>query len=47
LQVEVNGTGASPLFKFLKEKKSGEKGSDIEWNFAKFLIDREGNVVGR
>ncbi len=46
-KVEVNGTDADPLWKYLKSEKSGLLGSRIKWNFTKFLVDREGNVVGR
>ena len=42
-KINVNGANASPLYVWLKEKKPGE----IPWNFTKFLIDREGNVVNR
>ena len=42
-KINVNGANASPLYVWLKEKKPG----DIQWNFTKFLIDREGNVVRR
>jgi len=42
-KINVNGANASPLYVWLKEKKPG----NIPWNFTKFLIDREGNVVGR
>ena len=42
-KLNVNGANASPLYVWLKEKKPG----DIQWNFTKFLIDREGNVVSR
>jgi glutathione peroxidase len=38
---------ASPLYKFLKEEKGGLLTSDVMWNFSKFLVDREGNVVER
>lgn len=44
-KVDVNGEGAHPLYKFLKSSKGGISGENIEWNFAKFLVDREGNVV--
>jgi glutathione peroxidase len=43
----VNGDSAHPLFKFLKDKKSGLLGRSIRWNFTKFLIDRQGNVIKR
>jgi glutathione peroxidase len=47
-KVDVNGDDASPLFKHLKSAKKGILGSEaIKWNFTKFLIDREGNVVER
>lgn len=42
-KIEVNGSNASPLYKWLKSKRSGS----IPWNFTKFVIDRGGNVVGR
>ncbi len=42
-KINVNGVNASPLYKWLKEKIPGE----IQWNFTKFLIDRDGNVVRR
>ena len=46
-KVEVNGDGASPLFTHLKKQKGSFLGSAIKWNFTKFLIDRQGNVIGR
>ncbi len=46
-KIDVNGDSAHPLYKFLKEKKSGLLGGTIRWNFTKFLIDRQGNVVDR
>ncbi len=47
-KVDVNGDKAEPLFTFLKERKSGGLlGSKIKWNFEKFLISREGEVVAR
>lgn len=42
-KIDVNGANASPLYVWLKEKKPG----NIQWNFAKFLIDRQGNVLRR
>jgi glutathione peroxidase len=38
---------ASPLYKFLKKEKGGLLTSDVKWNFSKFLVDKEGNVVER
>ncbi|MBQ6815397.1 MAG: glutathione peroxidase [Lachnospiraceae bacterium] len=46
-KVDVNGENEEPLFTFLKSKKSGLMGSKIKWNFTKFLVDKEGNVVDR
>lgn len=46
-KIDVNGETAHPLYKFLKEEQKGLLGSAIKWNFSKFLIDREGNVVER
>ncbi|MBQ0771216.1 MAG: glutathione peroxidase [Sphingomonadales bacterium] len=46
-KIEVNGNDADPLWKYLKSEKSGLLGSRIKWNFTKFLVDRDGNVVGR
>lgn len=46
-KIDVNGENADPLWKYLKSEKSGLLGSRIKWNFTKFLVDREGNVVAR
>ena len=46
-KIDVNGKRESPLYTFLKSSKMGMLGSGIKWNFTKFLIDREGNVVKR
>lgn len=47
-KIEVNGTGTDPLFKHLKKEAPGTLGTQgIKWNFTKFLIDSEGNVVKR
>ncbi|XP_023024474.1 uncharacterized protein [Leptinotarsa decemlineata] len=46
-KIEVNGKNAHPLWKFIKEKIAGPKGYNIDWNFTKFVIDKEGNVVER
>ncbi len=47
-KIDVNGAGAHPLYQFLKGEKKGLLGSlAIKWNFTKFLIDREGEVVNR
>jgi glutathione peroxidase len=50
-RIKVNGPDAHPLYRYLKSQKSGLLGllgiTRIKWNFTKFLLDREGNVVGR
>ena len=47
-KVEVNGSGANPLFTYLKKQAPGVLGSRaIKWNFTKFLVDQEGCVVCR
>lgn len=46
-KIEVNGAGESPLYTWLKKQKGGFGGRNIKWNFTKFLIDRQGNVVER
>jgi glutathione peroxidase len=47
-KIDVNGDDASPLFDWMKSEAKGLMGStSIKWNFTKFLIDREGNVVKR
>lgn len=46
-KLDVNGPNTSPLFAYLKSQKGGLLTEDIKWNFSKFLIDRDGNVVGR
>ena len=47
-KIEVNGAGTHPLFSLLKKEAPGLLGSEgIKWNFTKFLVDREGNVVER
>jgi glutathione peroxidase len=46
-KVEVNGPGADPLYAWLKRETPGSQDRDIEWNFAKFLLDRQGHPVRR
>lgn len=46
-KIDVNGAKADPLFSFLKEQKGGVLTKDIKWNFTKFLVDRNGQVVKR
>ncbi len=46
-KIEVNGENAHPMYEYLKKQKKGILGDKIKWNFTKFLIDRQGNVVDR
>ena len=46
-KVEVNGANADPLYRWLKRETPGSDNRDIEWNFAKFLIGRDGKPVRR
>lgn len=47
-KIDVNGESAHPLWKFLKKEKKGLAGSEaVKWNFTKFLVDRDGEVVAR
>lgn len=47
-KIDVNGDNASPLYTFLKQEKPGLLGTQaIKWNFTKFLVNREGQVVKR
>ncbi|MFZ0744464.1 MAG: glutathione peroxidase [Terracidiphilus sp.] len=47
-KIEVNGSNAHPLYRFLKDGKPGIFGTKrIKWNFTKFLVDHAGNVVDR
>lgn len=46
-KIDVNGENQSPLFAYLKEKQGGLFKSDIKWNFTKFLINQQGEVVAR
>ena len=47
-KVDVNGPNAHPLYRYLTSERRGLFGTKaIKWNFTKFLVDREGNVVKR
>ncbi|MGB0621694.1 MAG: glutathione peroxidase [Myxococcota bacterium] len=47
-KVEVNGAGADPLYQWLTGEDSKPDGAgDVAWNFAKFLINKDGRVVAR
>ncbi|MBE5977629.1 MAG: glutathione peroxidase [Paenibacillaceae bacterium] len=46
-KIEVNGPSESPLYSYLKSQQSGLLGSNIKWNFTKFLVDKNGSVTKR
>jgi glutathione peroxidase len=47
-KIDVNGENEAPLYKFLKSNQKGILGSEnIKWNFTKFLVDKNGNIVDR
>lgn len=46
-KIDVNGDDAHPLYQWLKKQKSSLMMETIKWNFEKFLIDQQGNVVDR
>ena len=46
-KIDVNGDNTHPLYKYLKSAKPEFNNEDIKWNFAKFLIDKNGNVIDK
>ena len=46
-KIDVNGDHEDPLYTYLKSEKRGKLGKSIKWNFAKFLVNKEGKVVKR
>jgi glutathione peroxidase len=47
-KIDVNGSAAHPLYAWIKRQKRGLLGSEsVKWNFTKFLVGREGDVLGR
>jgi len=47
-KIDVNGNATAPLYRYLKHEKPGLLGTEaIKWNFTKFLVDRDGEVVAR
>ena len=47
-KIDVNGANSHPLYQYLKKSAKGILGSEsIKWNFTKFLVDKQGNVVDR
>jgi len=46
-KIDVNGSHADPLYKYLTQQTKGFLGGAIKWNFTKFLVDRHGRVLKR
>jgi glutathione peroxidase len=46
-KIEVNGSGAHPLYQYLTKEAPGFLGGAIKWNFTKFLVDRDGEIAKR
>ncbi|EES50246.1 glutathione peroxidase [Clostridium botulinum] len=46
-KIDVNGKDAHPIYQYLKNETKGVLSKEIKWNFTKFLIDVEGNVIKR
>ena len=47
-KIEVNGSDAAEIYRYLTKKDAAPKGDgDVSWNFEKFLIDRDGQLVAR
>ena len=47
-KIDVNGENEAPLYKFLKSNQKGILGTEnIKWNFTKFLVDKQGNIIDR
>lgn len=46
-KIDVNGENAHPIYKYLKSEAKGVLSKEIKWNFTKFLVDSNGNVISR
>lgn len=46
-KIDVNGDNAHPVYKYLKKELKGFPGSEIKWNFGKFMLDRDGKPFKR
>ncbi|HBJ1652101.1 MULTISPECIES: glutathione peroxidase [Clostridium] len=46
-KIDVNGKNTHPIYQYLKNETKGVLSKEIKWNFTKFLIDVEGNVIKR
>lgn len=46
-KIDVNGDDAHPLYQWLRSEKKGITGSKIRWNFTKYLVGKDGQVIDR
>lgn len=46
-KIDVNGQNEHPLYRYLKDNCPVKQGKNIKWNFTKFLINRQGEIVNR
>ncbi len=46
-KIDVNGDDAHPLYQWLREQKKGITGAKIKWNFTKYLVGKDGQVIDR
>lgn len=47
-KISVKGSDQAPLYRYLTDRQAHpETGGDVKWNFTKFLVDRDGRVIGR
>ena len=46
-KINVNGDNEHPLYTYLKDEQKGLLVKNIKWNYTKFLVDKNGNVVDR
>jgi glutathione peroxidase len=46
-KIDVNGDGSHPLYNYLRSNSRGLVNSNIKWNFTKFLVDRDGQLLKR
>lgn len=46
-KIDVNGSNAHPIYKYLKKELKGFPGSEIKWNFGKFMLDKNGKPFKR
>ena len=46
-KIEVNGKNEHPLYRYLQDNSPVKTGKNIKWNFTKFLVDKQGNIVNR